>query len=186
MGFPYEAYRLGRAFALTLFGADNMSVRWFSVGSLLLIALSVAGCMRKAEFHANSDVTIAPATQPLARLTVRVIDLRNHKGQLIFGVFKSADGFPEEPKKSVNWQVKTIDGDAVVFTVLLPPGKYAASVLHDENKNNKMDMSFLGIPEEGYGMTNNPKPEYREARFPEALFDLPAGGATITISMQYF
>src|SRR5690349_10444580 len=32
-------------------------------------------------------------------LTVRVADLRNHKGDLIFGVFKSAEGFPNVKEK---------------------------------------------------------------------------------------
>ena len=42
-----------------------------------------------------SPPATAPATrQSLAHLTVRVTGLRNHKGQLIFGVFTSADGFP--------------------------------------------------------------------------------------------
>jgi uncharacterized protein (DUF2141 family) len=133
-----------------------------------------------------SPPTTVRSTQPMAILTVRVTDLRNHNGQMLFSVFKSADGFPKEKDKSVAWQAKPADADTIVFTVSLPPGKYAASVLHDENKNNKMDMSFLGIPKEGYGVTNNPKPDYRQARFDEAVFDLGPGGATLTISLQYF
>lgn len=130
----------------------------------------------------------APQTQPqpLAKLTVKVVDLRNHKGQLIFGVFKSADGFPTEEKKSVNWQIKPADVPEAMFTVTLPPGNYAASVLHDENKNGKMDKDFLGIPQEGYGVTNNPKPKLRAATFEEARFTLPGAGSTLTISIQYF
>ena len=40
-------------------------------------------------------------------------------------------------------------------------------VLHDENSNNKFDRIFVGIPKEGYGVTNNPKPAAR-ARPPPA------------------
>jgi uncharacterized protein (DUF2141 family) len=153
---------------------------------IFVIVAIVAFGLVAMDVRAGSAPATAPATQPMATLTVRVTGLRNHKGQIIFGVFKSADGFPKEREKSIDWQVKAIDGGAVVFTVSLPPGKYAASALHDENMNNKMDMNWLGIPEEGYGVTDNPKPDYREARFDEAVFDLPAGGATMTISMQYF
>lgn len=128
----------------------------------------------------------APASQPAATLTITVKDLRNHNGQLIFGVFKSADGFPTDSQKAVNWQVKPADADSVVFTATLPPGKYGASVLHDENKNGKMDKNFAGIPIEGYGVTNNPKPALRGATFEEARFDLPPRGASLTISIQYF
>jgi uncharacterized protein (DUF2141 family) len=127
-----------------------------------------------------------PTTQPQATLRIEVTDLRALKGQLIFGVFKQADGFPTEPKKSVNWQIKPADAKTVIFECQLPPGRYGASVLHDENNNGKMDKNGLGIPKEGYGVTNNPKPKLRAATFEESLFDLPADGAALKISVQYF
>lgn len=121
-----------------------------------------------------------------APLTIKVTDLRDHKGDLIFGVFKTADGFPTQKEKSVNWQVKSADADTVTFIAKLPPGEYSASVLHDENRNGKMDFGAFGRPLEGYGVTNNPKPRLRQAKFKEALFKLPQQGATMTISIQYF
>jgi uncharacterized protein (DUF2141 family) len=127
-----------------------------------------------------------PASQPTAQLTIKVTDLRNHKGQLIFGVFRSAQGFPIDSSKAVNWQIRPADADSVVFVASLPPGAYGASVLHDENKNGKMDKNLAGIPVEGYGVTNNPKPRFRAATFDESRFTLPADGATLTISVQYF
>ncbi|HEY8748490.1 MAG TPA: DUF2141 domain-containing protein [Tepidisphaeraceae bacterium] len=123
---------------------------------------------------------------PTATLTIRITDLRNHKGDLIFGVFKTADGFPTEKAKSVNWQVKPASADTVVFTAKLPPGKYGASVLHDENRNGQMDRGTMGVPLEGYGVTNNPKPALRAAKFEESLFTLPKEGKEMAISVQYF
>jgi len=129
----------------------------------------------------------APATrQSLARLTVRVTGVRNHKGSLIFGVFTSADGFPNIEGKSVNWQVKDAGAEPVTFDADLPPGVYGASVLHDENRNNQMDRNLAGIPQEGYGVTNNPKPALRAATFGEATFTLPPEGKVMTIGLQYF
>jgi uncharacterized protein (DUF2141 family) len=146
----------------------------------LALVCSFALCCR-----AQAPVS-QPTTQPLTTLKIEVTDLRNHKGQLIFGVFKSADGFPNKSAKSVNWQIKRIDADHVVFTAQLPPGKYAASVLHDENNSGEMDRNLAGVPKEGYGVTNNPKPRFRAARFDEAQFTLPPEGASLTISVQYF
>src|SRR5258705_3117910 len=106
----------------------------------------------------------APSTVPSGTvLTVTVKDLRDKKGDLIFGVFTHADGFPDVQAKSVYWEVKSADADAVKFTMRLPPGRYAAGVLHDENRNGKMDKGIGGIPLEGYGVTNNPKPRLRKA-----------------------
>jgi uncharacterized protein (DUF2141 family) len=130
------------------------------------------------------------ATQPRdgdgALLRVRVTDARSIRGQMIFGVFDQPKGFPSEEKRSANWQTKRADAAELVFECRLPPGRYAASVLHDENGNGQMDTNLIGVPKEGYGVTNNPKPKRRAARFDEGLFDLPPQGAEISISLQYF
>jgi uncharacterized protein (DUF2141 family) len=136
---------------------------------------------------AASQPASRPATKPaLAILKVTIKGLRNHKGQLIFGVFRSAEGFPNIESKSVYWETKEADADAVTFTAHLPPGRYGASVLHDENRSGEMNRNFANAPTEGYGVTNNPKPAFRAATFNEAAFDLPASGREMTISVQYF
>lgn len=148
------------------------------ISSLLLVSA--------AAFMSGAGPDTRPTTQPTAMLTVHVTDLRNQHGQLIFAVFKTADGFPTDPDKAVYWEIKPAAGKTVDFTVSLPPGRYGASVLHDENKNGKMDKNAIGIPVEGYGETNNPKPATRAATFKESLFTLPPEGATLTVSIQYF
>jgi len=151
--------------------------------TFVIVLFAVFGALFAPSPLFSSD----PATgQAPAKLTIRVVDLRNHKGRLIFGVFASEKGFPSSERDSRNWQVRAVDADTIEFTCELPPGKYGASALHDENKNGKMDMNALGIPSEGYAVTNNPKPRFRAAKFSESLFDLPPEGATLTISMQYF
>jgi uncharacterized protein (DUF2141 family) len=145
--------------------------------------------MRRLSILVLALLAAAPAAPPpdgAALLRVQVIDVRSTQGQMIFGVFDQAKGFPKEEKRSVNWQTKRADADELVFECRLPPGRYAASVLHDENFNGEMDTNLLGIPSEGYGVTNNPKPKRRAARFDEARFDLPAEGRVLTISLQYF
>ena len=131
----------------------------------------------------------APATATAAAgapLTITIKDVRNKKGDLIFGVFRTADGFPTIESKSVYWEVRDAGASSLVFTTHLPPGRYGASVLHDENRSGDMDRGLGGIPLEGYGVTNNPKPMLRAATFKEATFDLPPEGAEKTISLQYF
>ena len=168
--------------------------RWAAPVVILLAACTCAavwsGCHGDRAPSAHSAVAPAAteaASQPaLAPLTVTVKDLRNRKGQLIFGVFRSADGFPNIESKSVYWETKDADASAVTFTAHLPPGRYAASVLHDENRSGEMNRNFANVPTEGYGVTNNPKPAFRAATFNEAAFNLPPEGREMTISVQYF
>jgi len=136
--------------------------------------------------HATSAPTTSAATAPTgAPLSITVKDLRNRKGVLIFGVFSQPDGFPNVEKKSVYWEVREAGADDLTFTTHLPPGNYAASVLHDENRSGEMDRGIGGLPLEGYGVTNNPKPKMRAATFKEATFTLPVEGSTLSISVQY-
>ena len=165
--------------------------RWITaaVVSLSLAALAggllSGGCGNNSRRSSGPPATL-PSTGPRATLTVKVSDMRSRKGKLIFGVFITADGFPSDQSRSVAWEVKAVEGDTVTFATELPPGTYGASVLHDENENGKMDVNLVGIPKEGYGVTNNPKPKFRAARFSESTFELPAGGREMTISLQYF
>jgi uncharacterized protein (DUF2141 family) len=161
------------------------------VRAIPVMVMLILGAVGPARRPPAPAATRPAATRPAAAadtatLTIEVIDLRGHKGQLIFGVFTSADGFPTQSGKSVNWQIKPADADKVIFTAELPPGAYGASVLHDENDNGGMDKNLIGIPKEGYGVTNNPKPRRRAATFDESRFTLPPEGATLTISVQYF
>lgn len=168
--------------------------RFAPLGFALAAVVAVAAGMNALHAGATAEADAraeAPAAAPAddvakARLVVRIADLRNHDGQLIFGVFRAARGFPSDAARSVNWQVRAARGDSGRFEVELPPGEYAASILHDENANNKMDQNLIGVPTEGYGVTNNPKPRFRAAKFKEALFTLPPSGAEVTISVQYF
>jgi uncharacterized protein (DUF2141 family) len=170
---------------------------------LWLVALVVACGCTCAALHSRhqagsssatsppSATTIAstnPTTAPTgALLSITITDVRNHKGDLVFGVFTQPDGFPNVKGKSVYWEVKpAADADRVTFTTRLPPGRYAAGVLHDENRNGDMDKNLAGIPTEGYGVTNNPKPRFRKATFDEATFTLPPEGAEMSIGVQYF
>ena len=165
--------------------------------SLGLAVAAFYGCGNNsggnASQPATAPVTGVAGTSPAAaaKLTVKVTDIRNGSGNLVFGVFTSASGFPSDNKKAVNWQIKPAeardagDDKSVTFTCELPAGTYGATVLHDENKNDKMDTRF-GIPREGYGVTNNPKPKFRAAKFSESTFTLPPEGAEVTISIQYF
>jgi len=164
------------------------------VFAILSVVLPLTAVTVVTAGNADETSSAAPAndsageakTPPPARLVVNVVDVRNRDGQLVFGVFAAPRGFPTDSRRAVNWQVRATRDGSARFEAQLPPGDYAASVLHDENANNKMDQNLIGVPKEGYGVTNNPKPRFRAASFKEAVFTLPPEGTEVTISLQYF
>ena len=102
------------------------------------------------------------------KLIVNVTNFKNNQGKVMIGIYIGQENFM---KKSVFRKSSTIqDNSAKVVFENLPSGEYAISLYHDENENNKLDTGWFGIPDEGYGCSNNAKgmmgpPKYEDAKF---------------------
>jgi uncharacterized protein (DUF2141 family) len=120
-----------------------------------------------------------------AELTVTVDNLRNDKGDVRLSAYASAAEWPDN-SAAANDKVEPAQKGSVVFHFDLPPGIYAIACFHDENANGQFDQNFLGIPQEGYGFSNNLHPFFRAPSFESASFVLPPDGAALTIHMIYW
>ena len=101
-------------------------------------------------------------------LTIEISGLKSNKGTVITGIYNSQIGFLKKQYKSDVSKIK--NKKATIVFKNLTFGEYAVSFIHDENKNNKMDTNFFGIPIEDYGCSNNAKgfmgpPKYQDAKF---------------------
>jgi uncharacterized protein (DUF2141 family) len=91
-------------------------------------------------------------------LTVKAEGFRNSNGEVLFALYNKDGSIPDEKyekyfKKGISQFNK--DGLAYFTFTNLPKGSYAISVLHDENKNGKIDKKFLlPMPKEGIGFSN--------------------------------
>jgi uncharacterized protein (DUF2141 family) len=91
-------------------------------------------------------------------LLVVVTGLRNDHGRVGCGIFNGPEGFPREKRKEFRGMWVPIKGNTARCDFKdVPAGNYAATVLHDENVDGKMDFSLIGIPTKGYGFSNNAK-----------------------------
>lgn len=92
-------------------------------------------------------------------------------GQIGCALFdeSQADDFPMTmPPEKVQWHSSSPDTRCHFKDV--SPGKYVISVFKDENDNQRVDTSFLGIPKEEWGVSQNVRPTLRAPRFDEAMF----------------
>lgn len=121
------------------------------------------------------------------QLTVTVNNLRNNTGFLQFALYNKDGTIPDE-NYAKYYKIQTTDIKNNTATVVfndLPVASYAVNILHDENKNGKIDKGFL-LPKEGVGfsnyqsigLTNRPK-------FSKASFQLTSN-KSITIKIIYF
>jgi uncharacterized protein (DUF2141 family) len=131
------------------------------------------------------------ATEPksgTATITLEVSGFRSNDGQALVALFVRDVGFPADPiKGGARYVSAAIKDKKLRLTLSAEAGRaYAISVLHDENRNNKVDTNLLGIPKEGVGVSQNPKSRLGPPTFDEGRFELPASGATLKIVMTYF
>jgi len=120
---------------------------------------------------------------------ISIKNLRNNKGELIIAVFNSSDGFPNDNKKIyISKKLSIIDSKLLKFTIPLPKnGTYAIAVIHDENKNEKLDTNFFGVPTEGYGFSNNKTGVFGAPSFKDCAFSLSnAESHQLEIQMKYW
>lgn len=54
-----------------------------------------------------------------------------------------------------NYRAEARQGSLTFAFENVPPGRYAVSVLHDQNSNQRMDFDASGMPLEPYGMSGN-------------------------------
>ena len=76
---------------------------------------------------------------------------------IALAIYNNENQFPYNPFQSQALIKTNLKEDSITFNFTLKPGTYAFSMLDDENDNNDMDYRF-GIPKEGYGFSNDAKP----------------------------
>lgn len=124
--------------------------------------------------------------QQVKGIRVEITGLRNNNGYVLVSVFKEGNGFPDQAEKAVRKAKLGINNRkaAIVFNDI-QPGQYAISILHDENGDQKMNTSGLGIPKEGYGFSNNVTGAFGPPSFKRASFKFNGDLSAVTIKTRY-
>lgn len=117
----------------------------------------------------NQLLTSNPITQKnKVDLTIEIENAKNERGKFLVLLFSTAEGFPGDSRQSV------FSGDFPVSKTIviadLPLGRYALSIVHDENGDGKLKTNWLGIPQEGYSFSNAKGKLLERPDFQKALF----------------
>ena len=80
--------------------------------------------------------------------------------------------------------VPAITGAVVLDFGQLASGRYAVSLIHDENSNGRLDTVLL-IPREGYGFSRDARVRLGPPRFDSAAFEVDGQPAHLTVKMRY-
>lgn len=146
-----------------------MRYRWMDAAACALLCLTAA----------------ASAESGPCMLTVPVGGFRNQKGDLGVTTFETPEGWPEQNEKAFFHSGFPVTGKESLAQVSQPPGRYAIAILHDENLNHKLDRNSVGIPREGFGLSNNPKVMFSAPGFDTAVFDVVCPATDVRIYLIY-
>lgn len=107
-------------------------------------------------------------------LTVEVKNLKNSKGIVQFALYNKDGSIPDENYRNYYKMQKSeiVNGASTTTFKNIPRGQYAVNILHDENRNGKIDKGFI-LPIEGIGFSNYEKIGLtNRAKFMKASFIL--------------
>ncbi len=128
-------------------------------------------------------VRAAAPIPPDVRATVT--GLRSAKGQVLACLTRDPRTFPEcdkdpDAQRLIVPAAKVLELDFGAVA----PGRYALSLIHDENGNGKLDKALI-IPREGFGFSRDAPVRMGPPRFEAAAFTVGPGTTQITVRMRY-
>jgi uncharacterized protein (DUF2141 family) len=128
-------------------------------------------CIKKISIVLVSMLGLFALVTNAAELTVRV-ESDMAEGNIGCALFSNPKGFPMDASGAIlKFLQNTPAGTEFIFSNL-KSGKYAVSVMNDQNGNKVIDKNILGIPKEEWGVSNNVRPTLRAPKFEEAVFEV--------------
>jgi len=130
---------------------------------------------------------VAFAQSSCPGIHIKILNIKNSTGTIACALFESPAGFPiEYLRHAISMMAIEIrDTQARCDFIGIPPGTYALAVIHDENRNGKLDTNWLGIPKEGYGFSSGARALLGAPSFSAASFVYDGQDMELTISLHY-
>lgn len=117
-----------------------------------------------------SCIFLLASANAQGKVAATVTGFKNDQGVCRACIFNTVQSFNGSGAPLQCLQTSINKGVTQILFENLPKGNYAISLFHDENRNNKMDNNFMGIPKEGYGASNNKLPMASAPSFKDNQF----------------
>jgi len=120
-----------------------------------------------------------------ARIIVTVSGLRSAAGGLYVGLYATPSKFLNGTQVDAMKKVRAGSGPITVVFDNLAPGTYAIGAYHDENNNDHFDTDFIGLPQEGYALSNGVRAVMAKPTFQQAAFTVGTADTPIALHVRY-
>lgn len=145
--------------------------------ALVFLVLALFGAARLvAPPTANADG---------GRIIIAVEGLRSSRGSVRGALFASSDGWTREGSQlaTCTAQIESHRASCVIEDV--PPGSYAFAFLHDEDDDGALDRDWIGLPQEGFGFSNDAAPVLGPPSFHSARFVHDGAETVLRVHARY-
>lgn len=147
--------------------------RWFAAGVLAFSAAPVL----------SQDCTGRPSA---TRLFVTVTNVRASEGLIAVTLYADdSSRFLARRGSLYVGRVPARAGTTRVCIHVPAPGVYGLAVYHDANADRRFDRSFVGLPAEGYGFSNNAPTLFGLPRFSAVRLSVPRDGFQTGVRLRY-
>lgn len=127
-----------------------------------------------------------PCEQVANSVLIQVQGVRSSKGTLVAVLYGDKPSeFLKKGARVARERVPARPGSVTLCLEAPRPGVYAVAVYHDENDNRRFDRSWTGLPSEGFGVSNNPRPFLRAPTHSESAFEVGSGHSVTKIDLRY-
>jgi uncharacterized protein (DUF2141 family) len=142
---------------------------------------------RRALFSALAlaSVVFAVGEASAARIIVTISGLKSNEGGVYVGLYATPSKFLNGTQVDAMKKVAASTGPITIVFDNLAPGTYAVGAFHDENNNNQLDRNFLGLPTEGYALSNGVRAVTSKPTFQQAAFTVGNAGAAVSLQIRY-
>jgi uncharacterized protein (DUF2141 family) len=134
---------------------------------------------------ALASVVLAAAEASAARIVVTITGLKSNEGGVYVGLYATPSKFLNGTQVDVKKKVRASTGPITVVFDNLAPGTYAVGAYHDENNNDHLDTSLIGLPAEGYALSNGVRAVMSKPTFQQAAFTVGDAGAAVSLPIRY-
>jgi uncharacterized protein (DUF2141 family) len=141
-------------------------------------------CLAAGFFACICQVLPSYAQSP-STLVIEASGFKNTRGTLNCRLFTRAADFPDG-EGMLTVRVPIAGPNTSCSFSNIEPGTYAVAVAHDENNNGRIDKNFVGVPSEGYGVSNNKTYALSAPKWEESIFVLePGESKTLKVKLRY-
>jgi uncharacterized protein (DUF2141 family) len=120
-----------------------------------------------------------------ARITVTIYGVHSNQGNVFVGLYASPAKFLQGNECDAQKKVRASTGPITVAFDNLAPGTYAVGAFHDENGNDHLHTNFLGLPIEGYALSNGVRAVMAKPTFQQAAFTVGNEDKPVALQIRY-